>query len=151
MKMRVFLAEDNVADVWLIEEALKRQSLAFQIDNYPTADEAIKAARDCGPGGTPVPDLILLDYNLPRGHGCDILAAAAENPNLASVPKAILSSFLQPAELQQALDLGASCFITKPANLDDFLRDVGTKVMALLKKDPEKPMAEIRSDAESAG
>ena len=133
--IRVFLAEDNVADVWLIEEALKRQSLAFEIDHYTTADEAIKAARTSGSEGNPVPDLILLDYNLPRGHGCDILAAAAENPNLSSVPKAILSSFLQPGELQQALDLGARGFITKPANLDDFLRDVGTKVIALLNAD----------------
>jgi|SRR5688572_13239401 len=133
--IRVFLAEDNVADVWLIEEALKRQSLAFEIDHYTTADEAIKAARNSGSEGNPVPDLILLDYNLPRGHGCDILAAAATNPNLSSVPKAILSSFLQPRELQQALDLGARGFITKPANLDDFLRDVGTKVIALLNED----------------
>ena len=133
-QMRIFLAEDNVADVWLIEEALKRQSLACHIDNYCTADEAIKAARDCGAGGAPVPDLILLDYNLPRGHGSDILAAAAENPKLANVPKAILSSFLQPGELHQALGLGAACFITKPANLDDFLQDVGAKVADLLRK-----------------
>ena len=133
--IRVFLAEDNVADVWLIEEALKRQSLAFEIDHYTTADEAIKAARNSGSKGNPIPDLILLDYNLPRGHGCDILAAAAKNQNLSSVPKAILSSFLQPQELQQALDLGARGFITKPANLDDFLRDVGTKVIALLNAD----------------
>ena len=136
--------------MWLIEEALKRQSLAFHIDNYATADEAIKAARECGSGGTPVPDLILLDYNLPRGHGCDILAAAAENPKLANVPKAILSSFLQPGELQQALEMGAACFITKPANLDDFLHDVGAKVMALLKKGADSA-GDIRSDAESAG
>ena len=129
---RIFLAEDNPADVWLIEEALKRRSIDFQLDHYADAETAIEAVRNCGSGDSQLPDLMLLDYNLPRGHGADILAAAAENPKLASVPKAILTSSLRPAELQQARELGAVCFITKPANLADFLREVGTTVAELL-------------------
>ena len=130
--VRIFLAEDNKADVWLIEEALKRQSLPFQLDHHLTAAEAIDAVKKCGVGESPVPQLLLLDYNLPGGQGLEILAAAAANPNLAEVPKAILSSFLQPNELQDAIRMGASCFIAKPANLADFLHDVGTKVLDLL-------------------
>jgi chemotaxis family two-component system response regulator Rcp1 len=129
---RIFVAEDNNADVWLIEEALKRQSLAFQLDHHLTAAEAINAVKRCGIGESPIPDLLLLDYNLPGGQGIEILAAAAANPNLAGVPKAILSSFLRPNELQDAIKMGASCFIAKPANLADFLRDVGTRVVDLL-------------------
>jgi chemotaxis family two-component system response regulator Rcp1 len=129
---RIFVAEDNNADVWLIEEALRRQSLAFQLDHHLTAAEAVRAVKECGVGGSPVPDLLLLDYNLPGGQGLEILAAAAANPNLAGVPKAILSSFLRPNELQDAIRMGASCFIPKPANLADFLHDVGTKVVDLL-------------------
>ncbi len=132
--MRIFLAEDNLADVWLIEEALRRQSLAFELDHYLTAEQAIDAAQSCGSEGRPVPDLLLLDYNLPRGNGSEILAAAAKNPNLTNVPKAILSSSLQPAELAEARQLGASCFITKPANLADFFREVGTTVAELLRQ-----------------
>jgi len=86
----------------------------------------------CGFGGSPIPNLILLDYNLPGGQGLEILAAAAANPNLTGVPKAILSSFLRPNELTEAIKMGASCFIPKPANLRDFLRDVGAKVVDLL-------------------
>ena len=130
--VRIFVAEDNNADVWLIEEALKRQSLAFHLDHHLTAAEAVNAVKKCGVGDSPVPDLLLLDYNLPGGQGLEILAAAAGNPNLAGVPKAILSSFLRPNELQDAIKMGASCFIPKPANLADFLHDVGTKVVDLL-------------------
>lgn len=133
-RVRILLAEDNAADVWLIQEALKRQSLDCEIDNYTTAEEAIDAIRRCGTEDGRLPDLILLDYNLPKGHGGEILAVAAANPSLTEVPKAILSSFLQPQELATARDLGACCFIPKPANLHDFLRDVGTKITDLLKR-----------------
>src|SRR5579864_2679711 len=103
--MRIFLAEDNLGDVFLIEEALRRQSLVCEIDHYATAEEAIQAAEQCG-DNVPVPDLMMLDYNLPRGNGSDILAAAGHNPKLAAVPKVIVTSFLQAEELAQALELG---------------------------------------------
>jgi len=130
--VRILLAEDNSADVWLIEEALRRQSLSYRLDHHLTTAEAIGAVEKCGFGGSPIPNLILLDYNLPGGQGLEILAAAAANPNLTGVPKAILSSFLRPNELTEAIKMGASCFIPKPANLRDFLRDVGAKVVDLL-------------------
>jgi len=131
-KMRIFLAEDNLGDVFLIEEALKRQSLVCDIDHYATAEEAIHAAELCGSKGSPVPDLMMLDYNLPRGNGSDILEAASHNPKLAAVPKVIVTSFLQADELAHALELGASCLITKPVDFESFMRDVGAKIAELL-------------------
>jgi CheY-like chemotaxis protein len=131
MKMRIFLAEDNLGDVFLIEEALRRQSLDCEIDHYATAEEAIRAAELCG-GSSPVPDLMMLDYNLPRGNGSDVLAAASRNPNLAHVPKVIVTSFLQPEEFAQAVQLGALGVITKPVDFELFMRDVGGKVAGLL-------------------
>lgn len=130
--MRIFLAEDNLGDVFLIEEALKRQSLVCDIDHYATAEEAIHAAERCGSTGSPVPDLMMLDYNLPRGNGSDILEAAGHNPRLAAVPKVIVTSFLQADELAHALELGASCLITKPVDFESFMRDVGAKIAELL-------------------
>jgi DNA-binding response OmpR family regulator len=130
--MRIFLAEDNLGDVFLIEEALRRQSLVCDIDHYATAEEAIRAAELCGNEGAPVPDLMMLDYNLPRGNGGDILAAAGRNRKLASVPKVIVTSFLQAEELTEALELGASCLITKPVDFESFMRDVGAKIAELL-------------------
>jgi len=131
-KVHIFLAEDNSADVWLIQEALRRQSLLFHLDHYLTAQDAINAVRVYGSNDSPVPDLLLLDYNLPGGQGSDVLIAAAANPKLAAVPKAILSSFLRPDEMSEAANMGALCFIPKPANLTEFLRDVGAKVTELL-------------------
>jgi chemotaxis family two-component system response regulator Rcp1 len=130
--VRIFLAEDNAADVWLIEEALRRKSIRFEIDNYTTAAEAIEAVTRCGLEDAPVPDLILLDYNLPSGHGAEILAAAAQNPYLARIPKAIVTSFLQPVETNTVMELGAACVITKPAGLEEFMREVGGRIEALL-------------------
>ena len=132
-QMRIFLAEDNLADVLLIEEALKRRFVAFELDHYTTAEQAIDAALNCGTEGHPVPDLILLDYNLPRGNGSEILAAAAKNSKLADVPKAILSSSLRPTEIQEARRLGAIRFITKPAKLEEFFKEVGTAITELLR------------------
>ena len=130
--MRIFLAEDNLGDVFLIEEALKRQSLVCDIDHYATAEEAIQAAELCGNTGVPIPDLMMLDYNLPRGNGSDILAVAGRNPRLTGVPKVIVTSFLQADELAQALELGANCLITKPVDFESFMRDVGAKIAELL-------------------
>ena len=131
-KIRVFLAEDNSADVWLIEEALTRQRLDFSLEHYSTAEDAINGARQCGSNNSPVPDLMLVDFNLPRGDGRDVLAAAASNPKLAFVPKIVISSFLRPEETEQALRLGANCFLAKPTDLDSFLTTVGSKVKELL-------------------
>ena len=131
-RFRIYLAEDNAADVWLIEEALRRRSIAFEIENFTTAPAGIEAVSRCGGPGIPVPDLILLDYNLPGGHGGDILAAAAKNPHLNHVPKAIVTSFLQPSEIKSAMETGASCIIAKPASLEEFMAEVGGKVEALL-------------------
>ena len=133
LMVRIFLAEDNAADVWLIEEALRRKSIHFEIDNYTTAAEAIEAVTRCGLEDAPVPDLILLDYNLPSGHGADILAAAGQNPYVARVPKAIVTSFLQPGEMNHVIELGAACVITKPAGLEEFMREVGGQIEALLR------------------
>jgi two-component system, chemotaxis family, response regulator Rcp1 len=129
---RILIAEDNAADVWLIREALKRQSIPSEIEHYTTAEEAIRAIGRCG-GEASIPDLILLDYNLPTGDGGEVLAAAASNPHLAEVPKAILSSHMRPHELDLMLRLGACRFISKPANLHEFLSVVGRTVHELLK------------------
>jgi chemotaxis family two-component system response regulator Rcp1 len=137
-QVQVFLAEDNVADVWLVEEALKRQSLDYHLDHYSTAEDAINAAKACGFADALIPDLMLVDFNLPRGDGRDVLAAAASNPKLADVPKVVMSSFLRQEEMDQAIQLGARCFIPKPTGLDAFLTTVGTKVTELLRTTAEE-------------
>lgn len=137
---RIFLAEDNAADVVLVREALERQSLTCSLTAYPDAQTAILAAERCGTSGHPVPDLMLLDLNLPWGHGCDVLEAAARNPALRAVRKAILSSFVgSPRDVERARGLGATSFIMKPSNLERFLDDVGKQIANLLETVDEAP------------
>ena len=131
--LRIFLAEDNAADVVLVKEALRRHSLVCELTAYPNAQAAILAAERCGQDGNPAPDLILVDLNLPWGHGCDVLEAAAKNPALNSVRKAVLSSFVgSPEDVENARSLGATAFIMKPANLERFLDEVGKQIANLL-------------------
>jgi CheY-like chemotaxis protein len=129
---RILLAEDNVADALLIEEAMRRKSLTCVVDHYLSAREAIRAVETAGQDGSPTPDLMLLDYNLPGGQGPDILAAARGNPNLTSVPKAIISSFLRPDELTEVKEMGVTCVILKPSGLNEFFSQVGARIEELL-------------------
>jgi CheY-like chemotaxis protein len=129
---RIFLVEDNAGDVYLLQAALQEQGIEHEIEHYVTADAAINAINSLGKDGRQLPHVILLDYNLPRGDGCDILAAAAENPALASVPKAVLTSSMSPNHRERALQFGAACFIIKPVSLDEFMSQVGGMVADLL-------------------
>jgi CheY-like chemotaxis protein len=129
---RIFLVEDNAGDVYLLRTALQEQGIEHEIEHYTTADAAIDAIASLGKDERPLPHVILLDYNLPRGDGCDILAAAAQNPALRAIPKAVLTSSMSPNHRERALQFGAACFIIKPVSLDDFMSQVGGMVAGLL-------------------
>ncbi len=130
--MRVFLVEDNPADVWLIEECLRRQSIESAVEQHSTAEEAVRALALFGHAAT-APDLMLIDFNLPCGHGISVLEAAAQNPALETVPKAILSSFMTPEERARAGALGVRMVVHKPSNLEGFMEEVGGAIQGLLR------------------
>lgn len=80
------------------------------------------------------PDLMLLDYNLPRGDARTVLQATANNPALARMRKAVVTSSLAPKDREEALRFGADAFVCKPADLDAFIRDIGGAIVELLKR-----------------
>ncbi len=129
---RILVVEDSPADLRLIQEALRTFGIDCELNHYSAADAAISALANCGNDGTAVPDLILLDYNVPRGEGREVLAAAIKNPALAKTPKAVLSSSSAAKDRDQALALGAKCFLVKPCELDPFLNEVGSMIASLL-------------------
>lgn len=131
----ILLIEDNPGDVRLIQESLRVHAVEYSLTHVDKADEAIRAVLACGMEGTAVPDLILLDYNLPRGDAVDVLTAVSKNPALANTPKAVVTSSLAPKDRELALRLGADCFINKPPDLDGFLKEVGGTIAALLRGD----------------
>jgi len=129
--VRLFLVEDNPADVWLMEECLRRRSIASKVEQHSTAEEAMRALALFGEDHQ-IPDLMLVDLNLPCGHGLQVLEAAARNPALDAVPKAVLSSFLTPEERLRADALGVRLVLHKPSSLDGFMEEVGRAIEDLL-------------------
>jgi len=121
--MRIFLAEDNPADVYLLREALGVDSNA-DIELLVAADgaEALDYVHRRGKyTALPKPDLVVLDLNLPKSDGTDILQCIRDSEELRDVPVVILTSSDSPRDRAAALRLGANGYITKPSDLDAFL------------------------------
>ncbi len=133
MPCHILLVEDNPGDVGLIRECLLAQGIEYQLTHCSTADDAIRIVNTYGTDCARIPDLMLLDYNIPRGDACSVLDAARGNPALACMPRAVVTSSVAPDDRREALQFGADCFIHKPADLDAFLDQVGGKISELLK------------------
>lgn len=128
----ILLIEDNPGDVRLIEECFRCRGIQYRLTHCDTIDAAIRMVSGCGTNDIPVPDLILLDYNLPRGDARSVLEAAGANPALTHSRKAVITSSVAPKDQQDSIKAGADAFIYKPADLDAFLGNVGAKIIELL-------------------
>src|SRR5947209_1763538 len=117
----ILLIEDNPGDVVLVEESLRTVNLKYKLRHYSTADAALRAVQGYRPGAPEVPDVMLLDYNLPAGNAGDVLLAAVSNPALTKTRKAVLSSSVSPADRDRILGSGCERLLFKPADLDEFL------------------------------
>ncbi len=130
--VRILLAEDNEGDIRLIHEALREQGLNFELHAVRDGESALRHLELLVSAKTPCADLILLDLNLPRAAGHEILQRIRSIAQCAATPVVILTSSDNPGDRQQAQALGAARFIKKPLELDDFLRTVGNTVCELL-------------------
>ena len=130
--VRIFLAEDNPADVYLIERALKEHNIAFQLEVAENGKQALmflRRADELDKEG--LPSLIVLDLNLPQHDGAEILQRIRQTRALASVPVVVLTSSDSPRDQLTALEAGASQYIRKPSNLQDFMA-IGAALKDLL-------------------
>jgi CheY-like chemotaxis protein len=118
----ILLAEDNSADVYLIREALQEHGVECPIRLACDGKEVLQLI---SPQDPPREDwnlgLIILDLNLPRHDGIEILQRLRENPRLAHVPVVVLTSSDSPRDQLIATQLGAARFLRKPSNLEQFL------------------------------
>jgi CheY-like chemotaxis protein len=125
---RVIVMEDNPADVLLIREALQEQGVEADLVVVPDGEAALEWVS----AGAPA-DLILLDLNLPRHDGIEVLEKIRATHNLRDVPVAVFSSSDSPQDRAGAEQLGADRFIAKPCTLDEFLL-VGRDIKAMLSR-----------------
>ncbi len=130
---RIVLIEDNPADVFLVELALKESGVTYEMTKFKSGQEALRAL--CPPEGTEtsafVPDAILLDLNTPKSDGFSVLVKLKQSPHLAHVPMAVITSSQAPSDKHRTSLLGTR-FIQKPAQLEEFLTTVGHSVREML-------------------
>ncbi len=123
--IEVLLVEDNPADVRLTQEAFKEGRVTNHLNVVNDGVEAMDFLHHAGKyGAAPRPDLILLDLNLPRKNGREVLEEIKADPSLRRIPVMILSTSRADQDLHGAYNLHANCYIAKPVDLDQFLNVV---------------------------
>jgi chemotaxis family two-component system response regulator Rcp1 len=119
----IFLVEDNKADIRLIQEALKTSLLPHQVITVRDGVEAMNYLHQEGEyANAPRPDLILLDLNLPKKDGREVLAEIKSDPQLKRIPVVILTTSKNQDDIFHSYDLHANCYITKPRNLSQLFQ-----------------------------
>jgi chemotaxis family two-component system response regulator Rcp1 len=137
---RIVLVEDNAADIYLFRQALKRAELHCELTVIKDGGDALAFAKgDAKRTSTPVPDLLVLDLNLPKVGGCEVLAAVRQNLDLAHLTVAIMTSSAALQDRQKCDQLGVDRYIIKPLDLEEFLRIGETVKQILLESRPDRP------------
>lgn len=117
MPLRVLLIEDNPGDVYIIQEALS-QSAECQITVVEDGDRAFRHLEQLSAGGS-LPELIVLDLNLPGKDGIELLNLIRSTARLSGLPVAVVSS--SPKDVMARKAAHADCYITKPTDLDAYM------------------------------
>jgi chemotaxis family two-component system response regulator Rcp1 len=123
--VEILLVEDNPGDVRLTQEALKEGKMVNKLHVAWDGVEALAFLRKEDPyADMPYPDVILLDLNLPKKNGREVLAEIKQDPHLVRIPVVILTTSQSEEDILMAYNLHANCYITKPADLQQFLKVV---------------------------
>ena len=121
----ILLVEDSPGDVRLTREALRDAKMHINLNVARDGIEAMAFLKHEGVfSHVPRPSLILLDLNLPKKDGRAVLEEIKNSPELKSIPVVILTTSLSDADVLRSYNLHANCFITKPVDLDGFLKVV---------------------------
>lgn len=125
--VEILLVEDNPGDVRLTLEVLKDTKLCNSIHVVGDGIEALDFLYKRGSYTNAVrPDLILLDLNLPRKNGREVLEDIKENPALKNIPIVVLTTSNAEQDILKSYELHANCYITKPVDLDQFAKIVSS-------------------------
>jgi CheY-like chemotaxis protein len=129
--LRILLIEDNEGDAFLVGEALKENDVEAELKVIRDGQDAFAFIDAADSGLERCPDLVVLDLNLPKKSGHEILAKMRESGTCREVPVVILSSSAVVSETEESKRLGVVRHIQKPSNLEEFMR-IGAVLKALL-------------------
>ena len=125
--VEILLVEDNPGDVRLTQEALKDGKIQNNLNVVSDGEEAMRYLRREPPyEECSLPDLILLDLNLPRKDGREVLADVKKDESLKRIPVVVLTTSEAEEDILRTYDLHANCYVTKPVELDQFIKIVHT-------------------------
>jgi two-component system response regulator len=123
--IEILLVEDSQSDVIITREAFKEAKLLNTLHVVNDGVQALEFLRQQGIyASAPRPDLILLDLNLPRKNGREILAEVKEDPKFRTIPIVILTTSSADEDIVKAYALHANCYVVKPIGFDNFLKAV---------------------------
>lgn len=114
--IKVLIVEDNPGDVELAKEALRETSLTLDLHVAEDGERALEFLRS--DGGRSSTDLVLLDLNMPKKSGHEVLEEMKQDPDLRLIPVVVFTSSAAREDIEAAYDRYANCYITKPGDLD---------------------------------
>lgn len=123
--MKILLIEDNPGDVILTSEALKEiLKSKFVLDTAADGAIALDVIDDVKAGNHHKPDLVLLDLNLPKVNGQEVLKYIKSDPETSKIPVVVLSTSARYEDVEESRRLNAFGYVTKPVNYHDFIREM---------------------------
>ena len=125
--IEILLVEDNPGDVRLTQEAVREAKIRNRLNVVNDGEQAIAYVRRQGAfADRPRPDLILLDLNLPRKDGREVLQELKSDPDLHRIPVVVLTSSAAEQDILHTYDLYANAYVTKPVDLEQFMHVVSS-------------------------
>jgi chemotaxis family two-component system response regulator Rcp1 len=122
--LKILLVEDSPSDVRLIREVVKEAHIPIQLSLARDGVEALDYMRQTETGTTVRPDIILLDLNLPRKNGREVLAELKASVAFRQIPVLVMTSSQAEDDIRACYGLNANCYITKPINLSQYFQVV---------------------------
>ncbi|HEV2263185.1 MAG TPA: response regulator [Stellaceae bacterium] len=120
--IEILLVEDNPGDARLTQEALREGKIRNNLHHARDGVEALAFLKREGEfAKAPMPDLVLLDLNLPRKDGREVLAEMKQDPRLRAIPVVVLTTSEAENDIVRSYELHANCYITKPVGLEQFI------------------------------
>lgn len=121
--LHILLVEDNPGDARLAKEALKESSIRNNLYTVEDGEMALDFLYKRGKfQSAPHPDLVLLDLNLPKVSGHQVLAQIKSEDSLRKIPVVVLSMSRAESDIEESYKLNANCYVTKPLDLDEFIQ-----------------------------